>query len=415
MAFPFLFLCWGEVQVLDNKLNAQAILNGLGQGVLIFDSADKLVLDNLAARTLLGTDLKVIREEGWAAISVLFNTRVTNPDETIDEVRKRALTSPRPLRFHTYRGGEYIPCWISAVQGDDGTVYTMITIDVPDWAALNELMGRFRDEVKDAVQSTTGHLDIINASLKQMKPGETLEHLVKRISGFHRLISVHMHRTGRLITMLERLEAIRTGKLRSDAREQRRKLTLRDFVEDFLETLDEITLIDPETEAEDYRSRIQATIPADLVIMAVPSTLAQILRDVLRNAIMYSMKATPIKVVAKAASQPQTVQIDVVDEGYGIRAREAERVFAPFQRARQPQIVAEFGYGLSLYLCKQEVEAMSGRMWYESEEGVGTTFSFLLPAWREENTAKTQEAHTVAATGTAEIAASSSSSTTVSP
>src|SRR5690606_10056430 len=89
----FYFLCWGEVQVLDNKLNAQAILNGLGQGVLIFDSADKLVLDNLAARTLLGTDLKVIRDEGWAAISVLFNTRVTNPDDMIDEVRKRALTS----------------------------------------------------------------------------------------------------------------------------------------------------------------------------------------------------------------------------------------------------------------------------------------------------------------------------------
>jgi signal transduction histidine kinase len=77
------------------------------------------------------------------------------------------------------------------------------------------------------------------------------------------------------------------------------------------------------------------------------------------------------------------VQIDVIDQGYGIRAKEADRVFAPFQRARQPQIIGEFGYGLSLYLAKAEVEAMGGRIWYESEEGVGSTFSVKLPTWKE--------------------------------
>lgn len=381
--------------MVDTKLTVQAVLNGLGQGVLIFDSTDKLILDNLTARTLLGTDMKVIYDKGWSAISVLFNSRVSDPDQTVDEVRRRALSSARPLRFHIQRAGEYIPCWISAIQGDDGAVFTMITLDVPDWTALNELMGRFRDEVKDAVSSTTGHLDIIGASMKQMKPGETLEHLTRRIGGFLRLIDVHMHRTGRLITMLERLEAIRMGTLRVDARENRRKVVMSDFVEDFLEALDEITLIDPETDAEDYRGRIRTQVPDDLAVSAVPSTLTGILRDVLRNAIMYSMKATPITITAKAGGQPNTVQLDVTDEGYGVRAREAESVFTPFKRARQPQIVAEFGYGLSLYLCKHEIEAMSGRMWYTSEEGVGTTFSFLLPAWRAENTADTQESSRV--------------------
>lgn len=398
--------------MVDNKLTAQAVLNGLGQGVLIFDSTDKLILDNLTARTLLGTDMKIIYDKGWSAISVLFNSRVSDPDQTVDAVRKRALTSARPLRFHTYRAGEYLPCWISSIQGEDGAVFTMITLDVPDWTALNELMGRFRDEVKDAVSSTTGHLDIIAASMKQMKQGETLEHLNKRISGFLRLIDVHMHRTGRLISMLERLEAIRTGTLRIEAREHRRKVVLGDFVEDFLEALDEITLIDPETDAEDYRGRIKTNIPDTLAIMALPSTLTGILRDVLRNAIMYSMKATPITITAKAGVQPHTVQLDVTDEGYGVRSREAESVFAAFKRAKQPQIVAEFGYGLSLYLCKHEIEAMSGRMWYTSEETVGTTFSFLLPAWRPENTADTQEASSVDSKQPPQEAQSESSSGT---
>ena len=54
--------------------------------------------------------------------------------------------------------------------------------------------------------------------------------------------------------------------------------------------------------------------------------------------------------------------------------------FAPFERARQPQIIAEFGYGLSLYLAKAEIEAMGGRIGFESQEGIGTAFSLQLPA-----------------------------------
>jgi signal transduction histidine kinase len=64
-----------------------------------------------------------------------------------------------------------------------------------------------------------------------------------------------------------------------------------------------------------------------------------------------------------------------------VREKERDRVFQPFVRARQPQIISEFGYGLNLYLCKHEVEAMNGKMWFESDETAGTTFTVMLPAW----------------------------------
>jgi signal transduction histidine kinase len=395
----------------EKLLNTQAVLDGLGQGVLIFDSADRLVLDNLAARTILGTDLKIIRAEGWKAASTLFNTRLNNPDDAVENVRAAALTSGRPVRFHIYRAGEYLPCWAAAVPGEGGEVYTMITLEVPDWTAIHELMGKFLDEVRSAAASTQGHTDLILQTIKNVKPKDTVEQVGKRIAGFVNLIATHMHRLDRLTSMIERLEHIRTGKLLELARASRKKIHLADFMEDFMEEITETRLLDPETEHQDYRSRITLTIPDDLVIEASPDHLKAVLRDLLRNAIMYTMKASPIMVMAHSTGNNQSVQIDVVDEGYGVRTKEFERVFLPFQRARQPQIISEFGYGLSLYLCKHEIEAMGGKLWFESEEGVGSTFSFKLPAWRDEKTAEmppskvtTETSETTRVTNTAEAA-----------
>lgn len=367
---------------LDKQLDSQAIVDGLGQGVLVFDSAGRLLLDNLAARTMLGTDLKLIRSEGWTAAAVLFNSGQRDPNATIDAVRKKSLDSAKPVRFHTYRAGEYIPCWAATIHGKSGDVYTMITIDAADWSVVNDLIGRFRDEVTEAVESTQGHISLITQTMNHPKPKDTIETVTKRISGFTRLISTHMYRAGLLMELLGRLEALRTGTLTATVRAARQKIELAEFVEDFIEELDEKTLIDPESEQQDYRARLEMDIPEDLILTASPAHLTVILRDMLRNAIMYSIKASPIKITASV--QNQNIQINVIDEGYGVRAKEFDKVFQAFQRARQPQVIAEFGYGLSLYLCKHEVEAMNGGLWFTSEEGVGSTFSLKLPVWHDD-------------------------------
>ncbi len=366
---------------LEGNTDLKTVIDGLGQGVLIFSSDGRLVLDNLAARTVLGTDVNVLRSEGWRAATVLFNTKQTAPDETLDAVRMRVLESARPVRFQTYRSGEFLPCWMAAVQGEGGDVYTMITLDSPDWSAMSKLMEHFRGEMRDAIESTIGHVDLVGQALAHPSQKETVEQIARRIGGFMRLISIHMRRVGRLLEMLERLEHIRTGEVRNFVKKQRKKIKLSDFFEDFLEGLDETPLLDPETDVHDLRSRVTVDVQAKLSVSAPPTYLTRVLHDILRNAIMYSMKATPIRI--RVHQQGANVQIDISDEGYGIREKERERVFEPFQRARQPQIISEFGYGLSLYLCKNEVEAMNGRIWFESEEGVGTTFSLLLPAWED--------------------------------
>lgn len=368
---------------INKNLEYQAVLDGLGQAVLVFDGGGKLVAENLAARTVFGADLNLIRSDGWQAAAVWLNTRLKSPEDSADAARTRALSSARPVRFHTYHSGEYTPCWASAVHGEGGSVYTVITIDPPDWHAVSEILDRFRDEANMAIESTKGHADLITQIIKTFKPTDTVEKMGKRIAGFANVMSTHMYRLGQFMALLKRLETIRLGELSAEVKAERRKINLGEYFEDFIEELDEIVLVDPETDAKDYRSRLTTEVPKGLYLNASSRHLKAVLHDMLRNAITYSIKATPVKIIVHPAGQDGRVQIDVIDEGCGVRASEFEKVFTPFVRARQPQIISEFGYGLSLYLCKQEIEAMNGRMWFESEEGIGSTFSIKLPSWRE--------------------------------
>lgn len=364
----------------EHKIDLQSLIDGLPHALLVFDDADRLIHDNQAARDLLGADFKLLRAQGWDAAVALFDTRLTSPEQALSALRERAHAQGQPQRCSVYRAGEQHPCAISAIKDPDGGVYTLVTIERPDWSALSELAERYLVEVREAVETTSGHARLITQAIERHKPKDTVEQIGKRINGFTRIISTHMQRLGLLTGLMFRLEEVRTGQVHTLVSEHSRAIALAAFMEDFLEDIDGGILADPETAGGDHRRRIELDIPADLTIWASPNHLAVVLRDVLRNAIMYSMKATPIRIVGRAGSKDGAVQIDVLDEGYGIRSTEADRVFVPFTRSRQPQVMAEFGYGLSLYLCKHEVEAMNGRIWFESEEGVGTRFSMKLPA-----------------------------------
>jgi anti-sigma regulatory factor (Ser/Thr protein kinase) len=371
---------------MPGQLDTQVILDGLGHGVLIFDAEGRLLQHNQMAATRLGNDLNLIRSEGWAMVVSLFDAGITDPDAQMATVRERALRSERPVRFRIYRAGAYIPCTAAAIGATDGSVYLMLTIDVPDWTLVGEVLDQFRTEMADAVDSTLGHISLIMRTVKQESEktdSKEVQRLSKRISGFTRLIDIHMNRAGRLMNLLERLQDVRTGNIRDIIRRERKTLKLGDFFEDFLEEIEEVSFLDPETEVEDYRARIQLDqVSADLKVLATPRYLKTALQELLRNAIMYSLRGTGITL--RVERRGHNAQVSVIDEGYGIRSKDHERVWIPFQRGHQPQIISEFGYGLALHLCKTEIESMNGSLWFESEEGVGTSMCMTLPLQPEQ-------------------------------
>src|SRR5258708_11299362 len=92
------------------NLDYHAVIDGLGQGVLLFDNDDKLVLDNLAARSILCANLSLVRSEGWPACAMLLDARRLD-GPTANEVRAQALKQAEPIRSHTLLAGHYTACW----------------------------------------------------------------------------------------------------------------------------------------------------------------------------------------------------------------------------------------------------------------------------------------------------------------
>ena len=362
----------------QNSIDYAVIIENLGEGLLIFDSDDKLILDNQTARQILGGNLPVIRQNGWSAFAMLVDN---NPKqgETATEIRAKALRQTEPIQFSMLLGGAYYPCWVSAIHQENNKSLSLINIERADWSPVSELMENFRKEAIPAIDDSKGHANFIIQVATRRSEETTADQLAQRVIGFSELISSQMTRMQMFIHQLKRLEDIRTGALPAMIEASSKKINVMDFIEDFVEEITEELGKLPDMPNEDIRGRIKLDVDDGLYIQAAPQYFTYILRDMLHNALTYSKPATPIQIRAFAINQNQSVQIDMVDEGCGIRESEEDRIFAYFQRARQPQVIAEHGYGLSLPLAKANMEAMNGRIWFNSEESVGTTFSLKFP------------------------------------
>jgi PAS domain S-box-containing protein len=118
---------------------------------------------------------------------------------------------------------------------------------------------------------------------------------------------------------------------------------------------------------------------SSLVVEIDRVRIEQVLANLLGNAVKYSPQGGPIEVVLREQGEPRAALLSVRDRGIGIPAREQARLFGRFVRAENARATEIAGTGLGLYLSRELVEQHGGHIWFESAEGVGTTFSLSLP------------------------------------
>jgi signal transduction histidine kinase len=102
-----------------------------------------------------------------------------------------------------------------------------------------------------------------------------------------------------------------------------------------------------------------------------------VLANLIDNAIKYSPGGGRIE--ARVEQEGESIRFSVSDEGLGIPAGEQERIFDKFYRLDPDHRRGVGGSGLGLYICRELVHSMNGRVWVESAPGRGATFVFELP------------------------------------
>ncbi|MEA2785639.1 MAG: hypothetical protein QOF71_1743, partial [Candidatus Eremiobacteraeota bacterium] len=112
-------------------------------------------------------------------------------------------------------------------------------------------------------------------------------------------------------------------------------------------------------------------------VAADPGQLQQVLANLVDNAVKYSPDGGRVTVTLERRADQ--MRFAVSDPGLGIPAAEQRRIFEKFYRLDPDMNHGIGGTGLGLYICRELVRRVGGRIWVESQEGKGSTFFVELP------------------------------------
>ncbi len=136
--------------------------------------------------------------------------------------------------------------------------------------------------------------------------------------------------------------------------------------------------------AEALRSHAPADVslvveaPAELPpVAADPDKLRQVLTNLIDNAIKYSPQGG--RVLVELSHAGSSIRFRIADEGLGVPPGEQDRIFEKFFRLDPNLTLGVGGTGLGLYICRELVNRMDGRIWIESDGRRGSQFYVELP------------------------------------
>lgn len=179
---------------------------------------------------------------------------------------------------------------------------------------------------------------------------ETNEHMIDLVNS---LLNISRIESGRIAVELEKL----------------------DIIELCEGIFDEIKMI-----AEGKKQKIEIVKPKEKITAITTDSrlFRQVIQNLLSNAVKYTPEGGSVKFTISKKDDGY-LQFDVKDNGLGIPRHQQDKLFQKFFRADNVVEMEAEGTGLGLYVAKSLIETLGGKIWFESEENKGTTFSCTLP------------------------------------
>ena len=342
----------------------QAIIESVGDGVVVIDPSGAVTLVNQIAEhilerpreQLLGLRLseigRVLGEsvmhwvramQEWLGADSTHEERVGIGERTIS-----AILSPVNLGRET-----------------QGLVSVLrdVTRDVEINRAKSEFVQTVSHELRTPLTAMKGYVDLL---IKEM-----VGPLSDEQRGFLKIVRDNIDRLTHLVNDLLDISRIETGHVHLSFE----RVSLGEVVANVTR------MLRPRIVEKGHllATQVPATLPH---VRADVNRLTQVLTNLIGNAIAYTPPGGRIDVSARA--DDRFMVVEVADTGVGIAPEDQRRVFERFFRADQSVVREAKGSGLGLPIVQSLVELHGGRIWVQSELGKGSTFSFSLPLWETE-------------------------------
>lgn len=357
---------------------ANLVLNSIDEGVMIVHSSGIVVLVNPAAMRLLGmSDPNMVENLKLASILNLENSEGTKIEDDVNPVLKAVMNGEifetRDLILVSVQE-QRRPVAISVVCTTTGQNERIITLrdiarELEEEGEQADFISTASHEMRTPVASIEGYL-----GLALNPKTATIDERARKYLEEAHASSKHL---GRLFKDLLDVTKLDDKKIRVQLTPVEMASTVRSIANGQVPMMSEkgihYTFGANATRSDNTARVVNQEVYASVDI----DFLREIVNNLVENAIKYTASGGGIWVNVRG--DDDRVLINVTDTGIGISPDDLKHVFQKFYRADNSQTRTVGGNGLGLYLVKQRVEAMGGKVWVESSFGEGSTFYLSFP------------------------------------
>ena len=357
---------------------ANLVLNSIDEGVMIVHSSGIVVLVNPAAMRLLGTnDPNMVENLQLASILNLENSEGTKIEDDVNPVLRAVMNGEnfetRDLILVSVQE-QRRPVAISVVCTTTGQNERIITLrdiarELEEEGEQADFISTASHEMRTPVASIEGYL-----GLALNPKTATIDERARKYLEEAHASSKHL---GRLFKDLLDVTKLDDKKIRVQLTPVEMASTVRSIANGQVPMMSEKGIhytFGANTARSDNTSRV---VNQEVYASVDIDFLREAVNNLVENAIKYTASGGGIWVNVRG--DDDRVLINVTDTGIGISPDDLKHVFQKFYRADNSQTRTVGGTGLGLYLVKQRVEAMGGKVWAESSFGEGSTFYLSFP------------------------------------
>jgi len=354
-----------RAKLVRTQRTTQLSVNSLPDGIAIIGPDEKIELANDAAQQLFGLRPEMsLASANTAALADLYRKAVLE--------RRTIQAKGYDSAIQIFNGQErfFLPTAVPIIDEDRNLAgVTLVLADVTNLRKLDEMKSGLLSVVSHELKTPLTSIRMATHLLLEEKVGTLNEKQQE-------LLIAAREDADRLYQIIENLldmGRIESGRGLIDMRRMRPNALISESLNDV---------------SAGYRDK-GVTLESDVAdnageVMADPDRIRHVFSNLLNNALAHTPAGGRVRVSAQADGS--MVRFSVGDTGKGIPAEHLPRIFERFYRVPTQNGTTTSGAGLGLAIAKDIVEAHGGTISVQSRPGEGSTFSFTLPAVREEVT-----------------------------